>query len=129
MKYDNRIREDLLKILAIRDIEIRELMKAKEKLIEQRDTYEKLIHEIRPYSDCYKRVLKVLKIDRDIIGHVKEIIEQRDELLKVCAAGLVHLEYCHSNHKMDTHDMKEILDTEAMFEQSIKSIKNKKGGG
>jgi len=46
------------------------------------------IQDLRPYADSYKRVCESLGIEKDILGYVKKLTEQRDSLLGACKMAL-----------------------------------------
>jgi len=45
--------------------------------------------------------------------------DSHTKLVDACRAGGIELEFCHSNHEMDTPEMKVLLDTLAMIEQAL----------
>ena len=45
--------------------------------------------------------------------------DSHTNLVDACRAGGIELEFCLSNHEMDTPEMKVLLDTLAMIEQAL----------
>ena len=45
--------------------------------------------------------------------------QSHENLMDACRAGGIELEFCHSNHEMDTPEMKVLLDTLAMIEHAL----------
>lgn len=105
----------------ITEMEFKKLMRAYDKLqstnaalVKQRDDFEKYIHEIRPYADCYKRVCQSLGIEKDISGHVKNLKEQRDDLKEALETAKRVIKSLHG-----LNSIKPDMDWEDFEEKSI----------
>lgn len=102
---------------------LRTALNSHPRLVEELDDYKEgckglklAIQDLRPYADCYKRVCESLGIEKDVLGYVKKLTEQRDDLLTACE-NLVHRASCvMQSHQCLDHGDNECCDRTYMLE-------------
>ena len=77
---------------------------------------------------CVKKFGEFVELVLQSGVEISEVISQakyktlkasHTNLVDACRAGGIELEFCLSNHEMDTPEMKRLLDTLAMIEQAL----------
>jgi hypothetical protein len=68
-------------------VDLHKLMDEVAKLGAERDVTIAQMEKLGPRAEAYRRVCVTLGIEKNILGHVKGIKEQRDKLLAACKAA------------------------------------------
>ena len=77
------------------------------------------IQELRPFAECYRRVCESLGIDKNILGYVEKLIEQRADLLTALDSVkniLEDIHFRHSKNKKSFHNNRIAADSSTGIE-------------